>query len=98
MRIEVPIAFLTPLLVEKGFAPLFSSDDIWNVMSESLPLEITITHNLSAASTLTLAEVAELFRRRLIALDWGRKDSEDPAAYTGRGKTDVLLFHRMRQQ
>jgi hypothetical protein len=47
---------------------------------------------------LSPAEIAELFRRRLIALDWGRKDSEDAAAYTGRAKTDVLLFNNMRQQ
>jgi hypothetical protein len=55
-------------------------------------LEVTITHNLPDT-----AEVAELFRRRLIALDWGRK-GPNPNAYTGRGRTDVNLFHAMRQQ
>ncbi len=54
-------------------------------------LEITITHNLT-----DLAEVAELFRRRLIALDWDRK-GPDPNLYTGRGHTDVTLFHTMRR-
>ncbi len=54
-------------------------------------LEVTITHNLTDP-----AEVAELFRRRLIALDWGRK-GPNPNEYTGRGCTDVTLFHTMRQ-
>ncbi|HLD64310.1 MAG TPA: hypothetical protein VI913_05440 [Candidatus Peribacteraceae bacterium] len=54
------------------------------------PLEITITHNLDDA-----AEVLELFRQRLIALDWGRK-GPDPNDYTGRAKTDVKLFNEMR--
>ncbi len=54
-------------------------------------LEITITHNLTDP-----AEVAELFRRQLIALDWGRK-GPDPNLYTGRGHTDVTLFHTMRR-
>ena len=53
-------------------------------------LEVTITHNLHDA-----AEVAQLLTRRLIALDWGRK-GPDPAAYTGRAKTDVKLFHAMK--
>jgi len=53
-------------------------------------LEVTITHNLPDAT-----EVTELFRRRLIALDWGRK-GPDPNAYTGRAYTDVNLFHTMR--
>ena len=54
-------------------------------------LEVTITHNLADAT-----EVAELFRQRLIALDWGRK-GPNPNEYTGRGYTDVTLFHTMRQ-
>ncbi len=54
-------------------------------------LEVTITHNLPDA-----AEVAELFHRRLIALDWDRK-GPNPNDYTGRGFTDVTLFHTMRQ-
>ncbi len=54
-------------------------------------LEVTITHNLPDA-----AEVGELFRRQLIALDWGRM-GPDPNAYTGRAKTDVSLFHTMRE-
>lgn len=53
-------------------------------------LEVTITHSLPDAT-----EVTELFRRRLIALDWGRK-GPDPNAYTGRAYTDVNLFHTMR--
>lgn len=53
-------------------------------------LEVTITHKL-----LDVAEVKELFRRQLIALDWGRK-GPDPGAYTGRGYVDVSLFHTMR--
>ena len=54
-------------------------------------LEITITHNLTDA-----AEVAELFRRQLIALDWGRK-GPNPNDYSGRARTDVSLFHTMRR-
>ena len=54
-------------------------------------LEVTITHNLDDA-----AEVAELFERQLIALDWGRL-GPDPNAYTGRARTDVNLFHKMRR-
>lgn len=54
-------------------------------------LEVTITHNLDNA-----VEVTELFNRRLIALDWGRL-GPDPNAYTGRARTDVKLFHRMRR-
>lgn len=54
-------------------------------------LEVTITHNLGND-----LEVADLFKRRLIALDWGRLGS-DPNLYKGRGRTDVNLFHRMRQ-
>jgi hypothetical protein len=54
-------------------------------------LEVTITHNLTDA-----AEVAELFRQRLIALDWGRK-GPNPDEYEGRGYTDVTLFNTMRQ-
>lgn len=54
-------------------------------------LEVTITHNLSDVS-----EVAELFDRRLIALEWGRK-GPDLTLYTGRAHTDVALFHRMRE-
>lgn len=53
--------------------------------------EVTITHNLDDA-----AEVTELFNRRLIALDWGRL-GPDPNAYSGRARTDVNLFHRMRR-
>lgn len=53
-------------------------------------LEITITHNLEDA-----ADVAELFRLKLIALDWGRK-GPDLHLYAGRARTDVALFHRMR--
>jgi hypothetical protein len=54
-------------------------------------LEVTITHNLDDAD-----EVAELFSRRLIALDWGRK-GPDPNLYTGRAHTDVTLFHTMQR-
>ena len=54
-------------------------------------LEVTITHNLDDA-----AEVAELFNRELIALDWGRL-GPDPNMYTGRARTDVNLFHKMRR-
>ncbi len=60
-------------------------------MAEPELLEVTITHNLPDA-----AEVSELFRRRLIALDWDRK-GPDPNRYTGRAKTDINLFHSMRQ-
>lgn len=56
-------------------------------------LEITITHNLHDA-----AEVSQLFVRHLIALDWGRGLGPDPSAYTGRGNTDVKLFHAMKTQ
>ena len=55
-------------------------------------LEVTITHNLDDA-----AEVRELCRRKWIALDWNRKGS-DPSAYTGRARTDVLLFNTMRRE
>lgn len=51
-------------------------------------LEVTITHNLSDVS-----EVAELFGRRLNALEWGRK-GPDLTLYTGRAHTDVALAHR----
>lgn len=54
-------------------------------------LEVTITHNLDDA-----AEVAELLERQLIALDCGRL-GPDPNAYTGRARTDVNLFHKMRR-
>jgi hypothetical protein len=54
-------------------------------------LEVTITHNLDND-----AEVAELFRRKLIALDWGRK-GPDPRKYSGRANTDVKLFNKMRE-
>ena len=54
-------------------------------------LEITITHNLDDRD-----EVAELFRRRLIALQWGRK-GPDLNLYTGRAYTDVKLFRTMRE-
>ena len=54
-------------------------------------LEVTITHNLS-----DISEVAELFSRRLIALEWGRK-GPDLTLYTGRAHTDVALFHTMRE-
>ena len=54
-------------------------------------LEVTITHNLDDA-----AEVSVLFERQLIALDWGRL-GPDPNAYTGRARTDVKLFHKMRR-
>ena len=60
-------------------------------MVDSELLEITITHNLTDAT-----EVRELFRRRLIALDWDRK-GPDPNAYAGRAKIDVRLFHTMRE-
>ncbi len=55
-------------------------------------LEVTITHNLTDP-----AEVRELFREGLIALDWGRL-GPDPNLYAGRGRIDVNLFHTMRQQ
>jgi hypothetical protein len=60
-------------------------------MAEPELLEVTITHNLPDA-----AEVIELFRRRLIALDWDRK-GPDPNAYAGRANTDIKLFHAMKQ-
>ena len=41
-------------------------------------LEVTITHNIG-----NNANVTGLFKRRLIALDWGRK-GPNPDAYTGR--------------
>lgn len=56
-------------------------------------LEVTITHNLKDAT-----EVSELFKRRLIALDWGRK-GPDPEAYTNRrAKQDVALFIEMKSK
>lgn len=55
-------------------------------------LEVTITHNLDDP-----VEIAELFARGLIALDWGRKGS-DISSYVGRAKTDVTLFHEMRSK
>src|SRR5882724_4322109 len=61
-------------------------------MAETNLLEVTITHK----APITTADVAELFRRRLIALDWERK-GPDLTAYTGRVHTDVALFHTMRQ-
>src|SRR6185436_19338338 len=61
-------------------------------MDETDLLEVTITHNLPDA-----AEVIELFRRQLIALDWDRK-GPDPAGYSGRAKTDVKLFHTIQQK
>ena len=48
-------------------------------MAEKELLEVTITHNLPDA-----AEVNELFGRKLIALDWGRKGS-NPSDYAGAG-------------
>lgn len=59
-------------------------------MPKPATLEVTITHNLRDST-----EVSELFARRLIALDWGRK-GPDPAAYKGRARTDVKLFHEMK--
>jgi len=61
-------------------------------MAEPAALEITITHNLKEAT-----EVATLFERRLIALDWDRL-GPNPDAYTGRARTDVTLFHEMRRR
>jgi hypothetical protein len=61
-------------------------------MANSELLEVTITHNLREAT-----EVDELYRRQWIALDWDRK-GPDPSAYTGRAKTDVLLFNKMQQR
>jgi hypothetical protein len=56
-------------------------------------LEITITHN-----RIDVTEVHELFHRRWIALDYGRK-GPDPNAYHKRGAhTAVKLFHTMRQE
>lgn len=62
------------------------------VMSHSELIEVTITHNLRDA-----AEVDQLYRRQWIALDWDRK-GPDPNAYTGRSKTDVILFNTMQQK
>jgi hypothetical protein len=59
-------------------------------MRKPVTLEVTITHNLRDA-----AEVSQLFARRLIALDWDRK-GPDPNAYTGRARTDVKLFNKMK--
>jgi len=61
-------------------------------MTSSELLEVTITHNLDDAS-----EVVELYRRHWIALDWGRKGS-DASEYTGRAKTDVQLFNKIRRE
>jgi hypothetical protein len=55
-------------------------------------LEITMTHNLDDE-----AEVNEVYRRKWIALDWGRKGS-DPSVYSGRAKTDVTLFNTVQQK
>lgn len=55
-------------------------------------LEVTITHKLKER-----AEVEVLLSKRLIALDWGRK-GPNPDSYTGRAKTQVKLFHRMKTQ
>ncbi|CAB4345007.1 unannotated protein [freshwater metagenome] len=60
-------------------------------MSKPAPLEVTITHNLDDAG-----EVAQLFKRRLIALDWNRK-GPNIASYTHRrARIDVKLFHEIR--
>lgn len=61
-------------------------------MEESNVLEVTITHNIGNDK-----DVADLLSRRWIAVDWGRK-GPDPDLYTGRGRTDVKLFHRMREE
>jgi hypothetical protein len=61
-------------------------------LAHSELLEVTITHNLPKAE-----EVLELHRRHWIALDWGRK-GPDPAEYTRKARTDVELFHKMREQ
>jgi hypothetical protein len=55
-------------------------------------LEVTITHNLRDR-----AEVRELWRRRQIALDWGRKGPE-PEKYTGVARANVELFHEMARR
>jgi hypothetical protein len=61
-------------------------------MADAETLEVTITHNLPDPK-----EVDELFRRRLIALDWGRQ-GPDPSRYTvPRAKIDVQLFHAMQR-
>jgi len=52
-------------------------------------LEVTITHNLSDSD-----EVAQLYERHLIALDWDRKGAE-PSEYHGRARTDIKLFHEI---
>lgn len=59
-------------------------------------LEVTITHNLADKG-----EVKQLFDGRLIAIDWGREwgwKTTDPAKYEGRARTDLTLFHRMKDE
>lgn len=56
-------------------------------------LEVTITHNLEKKDA---ADVADLFRLKWIALDFGRK-GQNPEAYTGHARTAVKLFHTMKQ-
>jgi hypothetical protein len=55
-------------------------------------LEVTITHNLRER-----AEVEVLLNRRLIALDRDRKGPA-PDSYEGGAKTQVKLFHRMKNE
>src|ERR1051325_4990292 len=65
-------------------------------MAKPAMLEVTITHNLPDKG-----EVKQLFDRRLIAIDWGREwgwKTTDPAKYEGRARTDLTLFHKMKDQ
>ncbi len=65
-------------------------------MAKPAILEVTITHNLPDKG-----EVKQLFDGRLIAIDWGREwgwKPTDPAKYEGRARTDLTLFHKMKDQ
>ena len=60
-----------------------------HAQTTDLDMEVTITHNLRDR-----AEVRELWDRRLIALDWGRK-GPNPGMYSGAARSNVELFHEM---
>ncbi len=56
-------------------------------------IEVTITHNLSNKD-----EVATLWDRKLIALDWGRKGPDPEAYLKPAARRAVELFHLMRKE
>lgn len=56
-------------------------------------IEVTITHNLDEE-----IEVDILLKRRLIALDWGRKGPDPDAYEKSSARRQVKLFHRMRTE